>query len=302
MSTDFECEFCNKLFSRRDTLKTHLTSKTKCSTLASQNPEQVEDCYKNTIVETEFVCNSWCKKSFSTKACLKRHLTSNTICSTLASQNPEQVEDCYKKKNIIETEFVCNAWCKKSFSTRASLKTHLTSNTKCSTLASQNPEQVEDCYKNTIIETEFVCNSWCKKSFSTKACLKRHLTSNTICSTLASQNPEQVEDCYKKKNIIETEFVCNAWCKKSFSTRASLKTHLTSNTKCSTLAKQNPEQVEDCYKNTIIETEFVCSNWCKKSFSTRASLKRHLTSNTKCSTLASQNPEQVEDYYKKIKN
>ncbi|XP_075237800.1 uncharacterized protein LOC142334018 [Lycorma delicatula] len=137
---NYICNFCQKLFNRKNSLKTHL------------------NIHRN---ERSYVCN-FCQKSFNQRSTLKLHLNIHTkeknyICN-VCQKSFNRKYDLKRHFNchIKEENYICN-FCQKSFYQSYALKLHLNIHTK---------------------ENSYIC-SFCQKSFNRKYDLKRHINSHT---------------------------------------------------------------------------------------------------------------------------
>ena len=153
----YQCEHCQKRFTRNDHLKNHVRTHTK------ERPYQCEHCQKcftrndhlkshirTHTKEKSYQCEH-CQKCFSESGNLKRHIRTHT------KERPYQCE-----------------YCQKCFTRNDHLKTHIRSHTK---------------------EKPFRCEH-CQKRFAQSNNLTRHVRTHTKDHTKDQENLSSVKQCW----------------------------------------------------------------------------------------------------------
>jgi len=181
----YKCGICNKSFSLKGTLKTHIWIHTKNKPykclICNKSFSQASTLITHKVIhnaEKPFNCDI-CKKSFAQKVNMKTHMmfhmdekSNNKTCNktislkkiytkTLTDKNPNKSVICNKLLSqgttlSVEQQFKCHI-CSKSFSYKGNLKTHLIIHAK---------------------EKPFKCHI-CSKSYSQKGYMKIHTRIHT---------------------------------------------------------------------------------------------------------------------------
>ena len=207
----FSCTHCEKTFTQKHALKTHMTIKH-----SKQTPHE---------------CSA-CGKQFSGKHSLTKHIKTCTISTNLSSNSSEILHNCLicnkalTKKDVPthpltahsgKKPFSCTH-CKKPFIYENALKTHMT--------------------MNHSVETQCKCSS-CGKQFSWKCCWTKHMENCTKPTNKSSNSSEVLYNCLicnKKltmKDAMTDHLTAHAdersatcpICKLSFVNLATLKNH-----------------------------------------------------------------------------
>nr|XP_023020234.1 zinc finger protein 449-like [Leptinotarsa decemlineata] len=180
----FQCDFCKRCFTHKNTLKNHIItgsrSPSQCHLCQKTFPQkcQMEDHLLFHAKESPFEC-IFCKNRFAERTTLKEHLLTHTISKShqcLTCKKQFASKNVLKKHLLIhfgEKKHECNI-CGKKFVSKSLLQTHLRSHNE-----------------------KHICEV-CKKCFTVRGTLERHLLTHT------GERPFECDRCQKRFSQKET--------------------------------------------------------------------------------------------------